>query len=62
MPPKPSPARNRNAPSDHGFGANADRSIITENHTSEAMKSRRLPSRSVRGPVMTAPMIAPTRA
>ena len=62
MPPKPRPARNRNSPSDHGSGAVATSTIISENHVSDAMNRRRRPIRSVSVPEAIAPRNMPNRA
>src|SRR4051794_38199576 len=59
MPPRPRPARNRNAPKTNGFGANAQASVSTEKAITVHTAVLRRPMMSVIVPTIAAPIITP---
>ena len=59
-PPRPSPARNRSSPKTHGFGANAQARVSTENTTTVQIMVCRRPMTSLIAPTAIAPTMTPT--
>lgn len=61
-PPRPSPARKRNAPNVPGEGASAHSAVNTENQTVQPSTAPRRPMRSASAPAARAPRSMPRKA
>jgi hypothetical protein len=61
QPPSPSPARNRRTPNTTSLGAKAQSRVKNENEITAPISALRRPSRSVSVPMVSAPIIMPTR-
>lgn len=61
QPPSPRPAKNRNRPKTNADGATAHSSVNSEKLTTDSSSARRLPMTSVIVPMVSAPIVMPTR-
>ena len=61
QPPSPSPARKRSTPNTAAFGAKAHSSVKNENAVTAPISALRRPTTSVSVPMVSAPIIIPTR-